>query len=232
MKTIGLIGGMSWESSAVYYDLINKKVREILGGFHSCKSIMVTVDFAEIETLQHQDEWEALDKMMVTAAKQLESAGADIVVLCTNTMHLCSNAIINSISIPFLHIAEATGMEIVKQDIKKIGLLGTKFTMEKDFYKEFLVDNFGIEVLIPSLEEREQVHKIIYQELVHGQFKNESREIYKQIIKNMEQRGAGGVILGCTEIPLLISESDVNIPTFDTTTIHAEKAVAWALKDF
>ena len=223
---------MSWESSAVYYDLINKKVREILGGFHSCKSIMVTVDFAEIEVLQHQDEWVALDKMMVTAAKQLALAGADIVVLCTNTMHLCSDAITNNISIPFLHIAEATGMEIVKQDIKKVGLLGTKFTMEKDFYKEFLVDNFGIEVLIPPLEEREQVHKIIYQELVHGQFKNESREIYKQIIKNLEQKGAGGVILGCTEIPLLISESDVNIPTFDTTTIHAEKAVEWALEDF
>jgi len=229
MKTIGLIGGMSWESSAVYYDLINKKVREMLGGFHSCKNIMVTVDFAEIEKLQHQDEWEALDKMMVAAAKQLELAGADIVVLCTNTMHLCSPAIKNNISIPFLHIAEATGMEIVKKNIKKVALLGTKFTMEKDFYKEFLQTNFGIEVIIPSQEEREQIHRIIYQELVHGQFKNNSRETYKKIIGNLEQREAEGVILGCTEIPLLISESDVNIPTFDTTTIHAEKAVEWAL---
>ena len=229
MKTIGLIGGMSWESSAVYYDLINKKVREMLGGFHSCKSIMVTVDFAEIEKLQHQDEWEALDKMMVASAKQLELAGADIVVLCTNTMHLCSPAIKKNITIPFLHIAEATGMEIVKKNIKKVALLGTKFTMEKDFYKEFLQTNFGIEVIIPTQEEREQIHRIIYQELVHGQFKNNSRESYKQIIGNLEQRGAEGVILGCTEIPLLISESDVNIPTFDTTTIHAEKAVEWAL---
>lgn len=231
MKTIGLIGGMSWESSAVYYNLINKKVKEILGGFHSCKSIMLTVDFAEIEKLQHQGDWETLDKMMATAAKQLEMAGADIVVLCTNTMHLCTPAIIENISIPFLHIAEACGIEIVKKNIKKIALLGTKFTMEKDFYKEYLNKNFGIEVLIPPLEERDQVHRIIYQELVLGQIKDSSREIFKQIILNLEKRGAQGVILGCTEIPMLISDSDVNIPTFDTTKIHAEKAVEWALGD-
>lgn len=231
MKTIGLIGGMSWESSAVYYDLINKKVREILGGFHSCKSIMVTVDFAEIEVLQHKDEWEALDEMMVASAKQLEAAGADIVVLCTNTMHLCSPAIIANISIPFLHIAEATGMEIAKRELKKVALLGTKFTMEKDFYKEYIFKNFGIEVIIPTEEDRKQIHSIIYQELVHGQFKDESRETYKKIIKKLEQGGAEGVILGCTEIPLLISDSDVDIPIFDTTTIHAEKAVEWALEN-
>ncbi len=230
MKTIGLIGGMSWESSAVYYDLINKKVREILGGFHSCKSIMVSVDFAEIEKLQHSGEWGKLDKMMVESAKQLEAAGADIVVLCTNTMHLCTPAIIKNISIPFLHIAEATGLEIVSRNIKKVALLGTKFTMEKDFYKKYISDNFGIEVIIPTSEEREDVHQIIYEELVHGIIKNESRETYKQIIGNLEKRGAEGVILGCTEIPLLVSDSDVNIPTFDTTTIHAEKAVEWALK--
>ena len=230
MKTIGLIGGMSWESSAVYYDLINKKVRDILGGFHSCKSIMVSVDFAEIEKLQHSDEWEKLDKIMVESAKHLEAAGADIVVLCTNTMHLCTPAILENISIPFLHIAEATGLEIVSRNIKKVALLGTKFTMEKDFYKKYISDNFGIEVIIPTNEEREDVHRIIYEELVHGIIKNESRETYKQIIGNLEKRGAEGVILGCTEIPLLISETDVNIPTFDTTTIHAEKAVEWALK--
>ena len=222
---------MSWESSAVYYDLINKKVREVLGGFHSCKNIMVTVDFAEIEKLQHQGKWAALDKMMAASAKQLELAGADIVVLCTNTMHLCSEAIIENINIPFLHIAEATGLEIMKKGLKKVALLGTKFTMEKDFYKTYLNTNFGIEVLIPTKEEREQVHKIIYTELVHGQIKNDSREIYKQIIQNLEKKGAEGVILGCTEIPLLISASDVNIPVFDTTTIHAEKAVEWALVD-
>ncbi|NQU51126.1 MAG: aspartate/glutamate racemase family protein [Bacteroidetes bacterium] len=229
MKTIGLIGGMSWESSAVYYDLVNKKVREILGGFHSCKNIMITVDFAEIEKLQHLDEWEALDKLMVASAKQLEAAGADIVVLCTNTMHLCVPAILDNISIPFLHIAEACGQEISKRKIKKVALLGTKFTMEKDFYKTYISENFGIEVIIPNHEERLDIHRIIYHELVQGQIKNESREIYKKIIGNLEQRGAEGVILGCTEIPLLISESDVNIPTFDTTTIHAEKAVEWAL---
>lgn len=229
MKTIGLIGGMSWESSAVYYDLINKKVRELLGGFHSCKSIMVTVDFAEIEVLQHQDKWAELDKMMVTSAKQLEAAGVDLIVLCTNTMHLCSPAILKNISVPFLHIAEATGLEIKKKNLKKVALLGTKFTMEKDFYKTYIFENFGIEVIIPTKEERDQVHNIIYQELVHGKFKDSSRDIYKIIIKNLEQRGAEGVILGCTEIPLLISDSDVDIPTFDTTTIHAFKAVEWAL---
>lgn len=231
MKTIGLIGGMSWESSAVYYDLVNKKVRELLGGFHSCKNIMVTVDFAEIEVLQHQDKWAELDVMMVASAKQLEAAGADIIVLCTNTMHLCYPAIMKNISVPFLHIAEATGMEIVKKNIAKVALLGTKFTMEKDFYKDYLKDKFNIEVIIPTDEEREHIHRIIYTELVHGKFKDDSREKYKEIIGKLEQRGAQGVILGCTEIPLLISDSDVNIPTFDTTTIHAEKAVEWVLAE-
>jgi len=231
MKTIGLIGGMSWESSAVYYELINKQIRDLLGGFHSCKSVMVTVDFAEIEKLQHQNEWETLDKMMADSAKQLEDAGADMVVLCTNTMHLCSKAIIDNSSIPFLHIAEATGMAIRSKGLKKVGLLGTKFTMDKDFYKEYIFNNFGIEVIIPSDKERVKVHNIIYQELVHGNFKDDSREVYKQIIKNMELAGAEGVILGCTEIPLLISENDVKIPVFDTTTIHAEKAVEFALHE-
>ena len=229
MKTIGLIGGMSWESSAVYYELINKKVKQLLGGFHSCKSIMLTVDFAEIEKLQHEGNWAALDKMMADAAKRLEAVGADIVVLCTNTMHLCSEAIKQSISIPFLHIAEATAQEIQKQGIKKVALLGTKFTMEKDFYKSILINDFKIEVLIPSEEEREIVHNVIYNELVQGVIKDESREQYKTIIHNIEHQGAEGVILGCTEIPLLISQADVNIPVFDTTKIHAEKAVEWAL---
>ena len=207
MKRIGLIGGMSWESSIVYYELINKKVKAILGGFHSCKSLMDTVDFDHIVKLQHEDRWEELDEIMVDSAKRLEKAGADIIVLCTNTMHLCSPAIKANISIPFLHIAEATGMEIKSKGIKKVALLGTKFTMEKDFYKKVLADQFGIEVIIPNDAERAQVHQ-----------------------KNLEDRGAEGVILGCTEIPLLISDSDVNIPSFDTTTLHAVKAVEWALK--
>ncbi len=191
---------------------------------------MVTVDFAEVEKLQHEGNWDALDALMANAAKQLELAGADIVILCTNTMHLCSNAIMNAITIPFLHIAEATSEEIKKQELKKVALLGTKFTMEKDFYKDILIQKYGIEVLIPSDEERTQVHNIIYNELVHGQIKDTSREIYKGIIKNLENRGAEGVILGCTEIPLLISETDVDIAVFDTTKIHAESAVQRALK--
>lgn len=229
MKTIGLIGGMSWESSVVYYELINRKVKEKLGGFHSCKNIMVTVDFAEIEKLQHENNWDALDKMMATAAMQLEKAGADIVILCTNTMHLCSEAIKKAVSIPFLHIAEATAQEITRQKIRKVALLGTKFTMEKDFYKEILRQH-NIEVIIPTEEERTKIHTIIYGELVHGMIRDNSRETYKTIIKNLENNGAEGVILGCTEIPLLISDNDVAIPVFDTTKIHAEAAVEWALK--
>lgn len=230
MKTIGLIGGMSWESSAVYYSIINRKVREILGGFHCAKSIMVTVEFAEIQRLQHTEDWKALDEIMVKAAKQLEAAGADFVVLGTNTMHLCSPAIIQNISIPFLHIAEATGMKIAEMGLKKVALLGTRFTMEKDFYKTYILNKFGIEVIIPNEIEREQIHNTIYRELVQGLIKDESRKTFQQIIGNLEKQGAEGVILGCTEIPSLISQSDVNIKVFDTTAIHAEKAVEWALQ--
>ena len=231
MKTIGLIGGMSWESSLVYYELINKKVQKVLGGFHSCKNIMISVNFAEVEKLQHESNWEALNTLMAETAKNLELAGADLVVLCTNTMHLCSEAILKNISIPFLHIAEATGQEIIKKNLSKVALLGTKFTMEKDFYKQLLTNDFGIEVLIPTKEERQLVHNIIYNELVQGKINNSSREVYQTIIKNLEKRGAQGVILGCTEIPLLIKEKDVTIPIFNTTKIHAEKAVEWALKE-
>jgi len=230
MKTIGLIGGMSWESSVVYYNIINKKVREILGGFHCAKSIMVTVEFAEIQRLQHAEDWKALDEIMVKAAKQLEAAGADFVVLGTNTMHLCSPAIIENISIPFLHIAEATGMKIAEMGLKKVALLGTRFTMEKDFYKTYIFNKFGIEVIIPTEIEREQIHNTIYRELVQGLIKDESRKTFQQIIANLEKRGAEGVILGCTEIPSLIKQTDVKIPVFDTTAIHAEKAVEWALQ--
>jgi len=230
MKTIGLIGGMSWESSAVYYSIINKKVNEILGGFHCAKSVMVTVEFDEIQTLQHAEDWKTLEKIMVKSAKQLEAAGADFVILCTNTMHLCSPAIIENISIPFLHIAEATGIKIAGMGLKKVALLGTKFTMEKDFYKTYIFNKFGIEVIIPAEAEREIIHNTIYQELVQGLIKDESRKAFQQIIGNLEKRGAEGVILGCTKIPSLIKQTDVNIPVFDTTTIHAEKAVEWALR--
>ncbi|HOP05428.1 MAG TPA: aspartate/glutamate racemase family protein [Tenuifilaceae bacterium] len=229
MKTIGFIGGMSWESSVVYYEIANRKVREKLGKFHSCKNVMYTVDFDEIQRLQHEDKWDELDEIMADAAKRLERAGADVVVLCTNTMHLCEDAIRKSISIPFLHIAEATGQAIVEHGISKVALLGTKFTMEKDFYKKTLLEKFAIETIIPNQQEREIIHSVIYNELVQGVIKEESRASFVKIIHELHRKGAEGVILGCTEIPLLISDKDVEIPVFDTTTIHAEKAVEWAI---
>lgn len=230
MRTIGLIGGMSWESSAVYYKIINTKVKEILGGYHCAKSILLTVDFDLIQKLQFEENWDELDKVMVHSAKQMETAGADFIVLCTNTMHLCSPAITKNISIPFLHIAEATGLKIKEIGLKKVALLGTRFTMEKDFYKTFLNKQFGIEVITPDKNNRDFINQTIYNELVHGIIKNDSRDVFKKIIGTLENEGAEGVILGCTEIPLLISKNDVNIPVLDTTQIHAEKAVEWALK--
>jgi aspartate racemase len=229
MKTIGFIGGMSWESSVVYYEIANRLVRDKLGKFHSCKNVMYTVDFDEIQRLQHEDKWDELDKIMADAAKRLERAGADVVVLCTNTMHLCEDAIRKSISIPFLHIAEAVGQAIINKGISKVALLGTRFTMEKDFYKKTLLEKFGVETIIPNQQEREIIHSIIYNELVQGIIKEDSRATYVRIIDRLQNEGAQGVILGCTEIPLLISDKDVKIPVFDTTTIHAEKAVEWAL---
>ena len=229
MKVIGLIGGMSWESSMIYYKIVNEKVKELVGGFASCECIMYSVDFAQIEKLQHEGDWVALDTLMAEAAQKLYKAGADIIVLCTNTMHLCSEAILKAVPIPFLHIAAATGTSIQSKGLKKVGLLGTNFTMEKDFYKQVLKDQYDIETLIPSKENRNEVHRIIYEELVFGVLKDESREIYKSIISRLQQNGAEGIILGCTEIPLLIKAEDVTIPVFDTTTIHAEAAVHWAL---
>lgn len=230
MKKIGLIGGMSWESSLVYYKIINETVRELLGGFHSSKCVMESVDFAEIERFQHTDDWEALNTMMAAAAKNLEHAKADIIVLCTNTMHLCSDAITNAVNIPFLHIAVATGQNIKAKNIKKVLLLGTKFTMEKAFFKTTLKDEFDIEVIIPNAEDRTIVHEVIYNELVHGTINPASKKEYQRIIEDSIAHGAEGVILGCTEIPLLIKNEDINIPVFDTTRIHAESAVKFALK--
>jgi len=230
MKKIGLIGGMSWESSQVYYQIINKKVKEILGGFHSAKCVMESVDFAEIERYQHKNDWNSLNNLMVESAKNLESAKAEMIILCTNTMHLCSDEIIKNTSIPFFHIADATGELIKKQNIKKVLLLGTKFTMEKDFYKKILTDKFNIEVIIPKEDDRKIVHKIIYNELVQGKIRSESKKEYQRIINRSIKNGAKGVILGCTEIPLLIKDNDVKIPVFDTTRIHAESALEYALR--
>ena len=229
MKKIGLIGGMSWESSLVYYKIINERVREISGGFHSAKCIMESVDFAEIEKLQHKGDWESLNSIMVDAAGNLENAGAELIILCTNTMHLCSEEIIKNVNLPFLHIAEATGKKIKLEKLKKVLLLGTKFTMEKEFFSEILRDDFDIEVIIPNEMDREIVHKIIYKELVHGKIESSSKRTYQRIINDSIKNGAEGVILGCTEIPLLIKNRDVTIPTFDTTRIHAESAVEFAL---
>lgn len=231
MKKIGLIGGMSWESSLVYYRIINEEVRKHLGGFHSCRSVMESVDFAEIEALQHQNDWNALNQLMAQAAQNLEKAGADLVVLCTNTMHLCSESIRKATSIPFLHITEATGSKIQSDKIGKVVLLGTLFTMESDLYRSILKNDFDIEVIIPDQEDMVKVHRIIYEELVHGQIREDSKATFLEIIQKSVKEGAEGVILGCTEIPLLIQQDDVPIKVYDTTRIHAEAAVAMALKN-
>lgn len=229
MKVIGLIGGMSWESSLEYYRVINEKTKSLLGGHSSSKCLMYSVDFAEIEVLQHKNKWEKLNALMSNAAARLYKGGADIILLCTNTMHLCSDAISSAVPIPFLHIADATGEKIALKGLQKIGLLGTKFTMERDFYKDILKRKYNIETIIPNRSDRQQIHRIIYEELVHGTIRTESRNKFEEIIKRLHDNGAEGVILGCTEIPLLIQQNHVEIPVFDTTTIHAEKAVEWAV---
>jgi len=230
MKTIGLLGGMSWESSLEYYRIINEKVKNELGGLHSSKSILYSVDFEEIEVLQHQNKWEELTVIMINAAKSLEKAGADMVLICTNTMHKMADDVQKNISIPLVHIADATAQAIQQQGLKKIGLLGTKFTMEQDFYKGKLLEKYGIDVVIPNDTDREIVHKVIYNELCLGEIKDSSKKEYIRIIENLVRDGAEGIILGCTEIPLLVKQTDVSVPVFDTTTIHAENAVMKAIE--
>lgn len=231
MKTIGLIGGMSWESSKLYYELLNTKTREILGGSHSAKCIMVSVDFADIEHLTFKGDWDAIGNHMKEAAQQLERAGADIILLCTNTIHLVSHFISDTVSIPFLHIATTAGEAINKQGLKKVALLGTKFTMEKDFYTKTLINDFDLEIITPDANDRQIVHDIIYNELVKGEFTNTSKQKIIKIIKKLQSQGAEGVILGCTELPILVSQSDVDIPTFDTGKIHAYSAIEWSIKN-
>ncbi len=230
MKTIGLIGGMSWESSLEYYRIINETTKQQLGGFHSAKSILYSVDFEEVERLQHQGQWGELTKIMVRAAQSLEGAGAELVVICTNTMHKMAEDVQASIQIPLLHIVDATAMQIQLQNFHTVGLLGTKFTMEQEFYKGRLSEKFGLTVLIPADDEREIVHRVIYDELCLGQIKEPSRAEFIRIINNLVKRGAQGIVLGCTEIPLLVKQKDVSVPIFDTTTIHARQAVEEALK--
>jgi aspartate racemase len=230
MKTIGLIGGMSWESSAEYYRLINTLVKERLGGFHSAKCVLVSVDFAEVETLQRENRWAESAQLLSEAAQSLERAGAEVVVLCTNTMHKVAEEIQASIKIPFIHIADAAAEEVNAQGLTTVGLLGTRFTMEEDFYVGRLRQRYGLQVLIPDTAERDMIHHVIYDELVLGEINVTSKVQYKAVIERLVEQGAQGVILGCTEIGLLIHARDVRVPVFDTTQLHAQAAVDFALE--
>jgi aspartate racemase len=229
--TIGLIGGMSWESSAEYYRIINREMNRRLGGVHSAQCLMYSVDFEGIKRLQHEGDWERLAEAMKEAAVRLERGGADFIVLCTNTMHRVADAIAASVSIPTLHIADPTADKIKAAGFQRIGLLGTAFTMEQDFYKGRLQQRHGLEVIVPDENDRRIVHEIIYKELVLGQIRPESRQAYRAIIARLIESGAQAVILGCTEIMLLVSDEDSAVPLFDTTTIHALAAVDWALSE-
>ncbi len=228
MKVIGLIGGMSWESSIEYYRLINEATRARLGGLHSAKSLMVSVDFAEIERLQHHGRWEDAARMLTAAAAALESGGAEVLVLCTNTMHKVAEEIQAGVGIPLLHIADAAAQRVRASGIRTVGLLGTRFTMEEDFYTSRLSNTYGLNVKIPDAGARQAIHRIIYDELVVGKVRPQSKARYVGIIENLVRQGAEGVILGCTEIGLLVHAEDSPVPLFDTTRIHAEAAVEYA----
>lgn len=230
MKTIGLIGGLSWESSAEYYRLLNESVKSKLGSLHSAKILMYSFDFAEIENLQHQGNWDQATQLMIEAAQNLEKGKADFVLICSNTMHKMADAVQHSVKIPLLHIADSTAEKIVAHGFRKIGLLGTRFTMEQDFYKGRLIEKYGLEVIIPNQQDIESVHDIIYQELCLGKVELESKNRYKQIIETLVFQGAEAIILGCTEIMLLIQQEDSAVPLFDTTAIHAEAAVECAIQ--
>ena len=221
---------MSWESSLEYYRIINETIRDRLGGLHSAKCILYSLDFQEIEILQQEGKWDELTKIMIESAQNLEKAGANMVLICTNTMHKMANEVQNAIQIPLLHIADAAAEKVKEKNLKKVGLLGTKYTMEQEFYKGRIKEKYNIDVIIPdTADEREAVHNVIFDELCLGQIKDESREKYKKIIKNLAKNGAEGIILGCTEIPLLINQKDFTIPIFDTALIHCISAVDYAL---
>lgn len=228
-KIIGLIGGMSWESSAEYYRIINELVRERLGGLRSAQCLMWSFDFAEIEALQSAGRWDDATQEMIKAAQRLERGGADFVVICTNTMHRMADDVQAAINIPLLHIADPTAERMKKAGLSKVGLLGTAFTMEQDFYKGRLINKHGFDVLVPDDDDRKIVHQIIYDELVQGIVNENSRQAYREIIDRLVARGAQAIILGCTEIMLLIKQSDSPVPVYDTTAIHAEAAVEHSL---
>jgi aspartate racemase len=229
VKLIGLIGGMSWESTVTYYRQINETIKKRLGGLHSAKVILYSLDFYEVERLQHAGTWEVAGALLADAARTLEAAGADCLILCTNTMHKVAPAIEAAVRIPLLHIADLTAEEIKQVGLKTVGLLGTQFTMEEDFYRDRLQQLHGLRVLIPGREDRETVHRVIYEELCLGKITSESRDEYRRIISELVDRGVEAVILGCTEISLLITQKHSAVPLFDTTSIHARKAAEWAL---
>ncbi|HHA2860183.1 TPA: aspartate/glutamate racemase family protein [Stenotrophomonas maltophilia] len=229
MKTLGLIGGMSWESSAQYYRLINEDVRQRLGGAHSAQLLLWSVDFAGIKQLQHDGDWAALGDHMVDAARRLQAGGADLLVVCTNTMHTLAGRIEAECPLPLLHIADPTAAAILQAGIRKVGLLGTAFTMEQAFYRDRLQERFGLQVLVPEAEDRRSVHDIIYQELIAGVVRERSRQVYADVIARLVERGAEAIILGCTEIMLLVRPEDSAVPLFDTTALHARAAVDAAL---
>ena len=229
MKLIGLIGGMSWESSAAYYRILNRAVQSRLGGVHSARTLMLSVEFGAVERLQHDGDWGALEGMMVEAAQALERGGADFVMLCTNTMHKLADAIAASVAIPFLHIADPTAAAIRTAGHQRVGLLGTAFTMEQDFYRGRLAERHGLDVLVPGADDRRIVHDVIYGELVRGVVRRESRDAYRAVIARLVAAGAEAIILGCTEIMLLVDQGDSAVPLFDTTALHAQAAVEQAL---
>ena len=231
MKTIGMLGGMSWESTATYYREINEGIKQNLGGLHSAKICLYSVDFEEIEKLQHTDDWDTAAMVLADGARKIEAGGADFLIICTNTMHRVASEIEQAISIPLLHIADATALKLKDDNITRVGLLGTRFTMENNFYKSRITELFGIEVLVPESDERSLLHTVIYDELCLGKIENTSRQQCLEIISRLFARGAQAVILGCTEIALLISQDHTNIPLYDTTVIHANQAVSYALKD-
>jgi len=231
MRTIGILGGMSWQSSVDYYRYINTGVAERLGGYHSARTLMLSVDFAEIEALQAADDWDAAGQRLAEDARALEAGGAGAVVLATNTMHRVAPAIQAAVSIPLLHIADPTGEAIRDAGLARVALLGTRYTMEQEFYRGRLVERFGLDVLVPDEPDRTRVHDVIYNELVHGVVQDESREAYRSVVARLVERGAEGVILGCTEIGLLLSAADVPVPVFDTTRLHCEAAVDWLLDE-
>lgn len=231
MKTVGLLGGMSWESTVTYYQILNREIGGRLGGVHSARVLLLSVDFQEIEALQHRGEWGRLGEILMNDARALERGGADFLVICTNTMHLVAPAIEAGISIPLLHIADATAERIKAVGLSRVGLLGTRFTMEEAFYKGRLEAEHGLSVLVPPPTDREIVHRVIYEELVMGEIRPESRSEFARISDDLARSGAEGVILGCTEIGLLLRQEDSQVALFDTSVIHAEAAAALALDD-